>query len=644
MRRTLIPGLCLVASLAATAGQPPIVISAGRTARLSIDTPASIRVVDRAEIEASAATSLAGLLAGRGLHVSDRFGDGSDALLDLRGFGAAAGSNTLVLVDGRPLNNASDLAPPDLSTIDLGLVERVEIVQGSAGVLYGNQAVGGLVNIVTRRPEAFAAALTAGGGSYDGYEARARLFDRMDNGLGYRVSARKRETDNYREQNHSDLQDLGLRLDYDYGGRRLFFEQEYHWKHLQVPGSLFSDELAADRRQAVPDYRGDFTRSETLVSRLGLRQSLWGGWYLEGEVTYRENHNPFKLSFRGLPGQRADQNRYVWTFNPRLVGVVPLGTADLRLTLGADYEDTDYGLRTAFGPQRIGQRIYALYGQGSALVGAGLTVTGGLRWARVENGIFDGSAKTHLDDEVGVGSLGLSWRPAAGWRLFARWDQNYRFAKVDEHTNVAFGQPTGIKNQTGDSYEAGAVFDAGPVRADLTLYRLILHDEIAFDSSTFFNINLDRTRRDGAIVSAAWRPAAGWRLGGDYTYTEGRITDGPFDGERIPLVPRNEVRLYLDHDLGQGFGLRGEWRWVDEQVVGADFANDLERLDAYAVLDLVGRYRRGPWSLDLRLNNLLDERYAGTGAAGFDAGFARRAAFFPAPERNFWLTATYGFD
>jgi len=127
-----------------------VVVSATRSEQATVPTPASISVISAQEIEQSGARNVAELLRGRaGIQVSDLFGDGSGgAVFDLRGFGATAGSNTLIMVDGRRLNNGADIAAPDVTTIALKNIERIEIIQGSAGILFGNQAVGGVINII----------------------------------------------------------------------------------------------------------------------------------------------------------------------------------------------------------------------------------------------------------------------------------------------------------------------------------------------------------------------------------------------------------------------------------------------------------------------------------------------------------------
>lgn len=642
-----LPLTLALASLSAVAAEtvPTIIISASRTEQPGIVTPASITVISRQEIEEHGHRNVTELLRGRGgIQIRDLYGDGSSATIDMRGFGATAVSNTLVLVDGRRLNNASDIGALELANIDLENIERIEIVQGSAGTLYGNQAVGGVVNIITRRPRDFRAIVQTEAGDYDGYRLKVNIADRLPNGLGYRFSARKRENDNYRDNNKVDLEDTGLRLDYGLPGGGVFFELYNSDEKIENPGSLFADELRADREQSIPVYAGDYSDTRTTTGRLGLRHDLVAGWRFEGELTYRENNREFKNSFRSMAGSRSTQDRHVWGFNPRLIGRIPTPAGDALVTLGMDFEETDYKLLTSFGPQINDQDIQAAYLQAVIPLSVHWSATLGFRHAWVDNDIDTGAAPISLDDQVNVGALGFIFRPNSRWRLFARADQNYRFAAVDEHTNVVFGQPVGLENQTGVSYEIGAELSGANHRGKLLLYRLDLDDEISFDSSGFSNINLDETRRKGVILEGEWAPSGRWTLGGSYSYTNARITSGPNNGNRIPLVSRHSARLFTDVMLGPHWFLFAELQVASDKVFGSDFSNSFPRLAGYGVTNAALRYQRGAWFFSARVNNLLDKEYATSGSVGYDAGFTLREAYFPAPERNFWLTARYRFD
>jgi iron complex outermembrane receptor protein len=320
-----------------------------------------------------------------------------------------------------------------------------------------------------------------------------------------------------------------------------------------------------------------------------------------------------------------------------------MGERDLSWTLGGDLERTDYALRTAFGPQTTDQEIRALYGNVTVPVTGRWTASLGVRGARATDAIQNGGTRLRLEDRVTVGSAALRYEPTPGWTWLARWDQSFRFPTVDEHTNVVTGQPAGLATQTGDSFELGVRLGHSRWEAGLVLYRLDLDDEISFDSSTFFNLNLEATRRTGAILELDWGPVDPWRIGASYTYVDGEITAGPFAGNRIPLVPRHSGRLYLAFGPAGGVDWLAEAVLTGERVLGGDFENRFEALGGHAVLNLVAGYTAGSWRFNVRVNNLLDRRYSDTGAVGFDEDFILRDAFFPAPERSLWITARCRF-
>lgn len=641
MHKHILGALFALPAAAAHAGTDtlaPIVVSDNRSHEITSPTPASIQVIDRAEIEASGAANLATLLAGRaGIFVSDLFGDGSTVGLDMRGFGNAANNHVLVTVDGRRLNPSSDNASLYLNSVDLDNVEQVEIVQGSAAILYGNMAVGGLINIVTREPGARQLRLGGGAGSYRGREARITASERGADGWGYRINARQRDSDNYRDRNKTRLRNLSLLLDRRFADGRVFVELEQFHEHQQTPGALFADELAADRRQAA--YHGDYIDTESRRLRVGLHRSLNASWRFEGEIGRQVDDREFVQSFRAFPGTLSTQDRTITTANPRLIGRFGNST----VTVGADFERTDYLLLTAFGPQGVDQDIGALYGQWVQAIDDRTDVTVGLRHARVWNDIYDGITTTPLNDKVTVGSAGISFRPDARWRVFARAEQNYRFAKVDEHTNPVFGQPIGLKNPTGTSYELGAQYAHRGVQASVVVYRLDMQDEIGFDASGFYNINLDHTRRHGAQLSVS-APLGDTLLAGvSADLTDGKLSSGPYQGKRIPNVPRHQLRAFVDWAASNDASVYLEALHVGDRVLGADFANAYPKLASYTVVNLKLGYQRGPWQLSARINNLLDARYIATGALGYDALYNVTPGYNPAPERNLWLSASYSF-
>ena len=240
MRNYLLP--LLLVGLPVFAGVPDqlpnVIVSATRSEQTSQLTPGHITIISREQIFRSGARHLADVLRSIA-QIQDNYGDGGRATVGLRGFGATAGSNTLLLIDGRRVNN-SDIAPPDLSSISLKDVVRIEVIQGSAGILFGDQAVGGVINVITipekqSRPEPhLSVSLRAGVSSFSGRDLEATLAKRFANGLDIRFSGERREADGYRDHNNLDLTNLRADVRYRGDNGELFLELQRVKEDLEL--------------------------------------------------------------------------------------------------------------------------------------------------------------------------------------------------------------------------------------------------------------------------------------------------------------------------------------------------------------------------------------------------------------------------
>jgi iron complex outermembrane receptor protein len=627
---------------------PALVVSASRSDKVHVPHASSIKVITREEIELSGARSLPELLRGQsGVYVSDLFGDGSNASVDMRGFGSTANANTLIMVDGRKLNFATDSGTLYFNAIDLDNVEQVEITQGSSGILFGNMAVGGVINVITRKPveDVIEAALDVG--SYNSHKERVRFENILDDGWSSRLVLVNRESDNYRDHNDAETKSASLRLDKVFNGGRVFAEYEYLDDYLETPGALFLDEIAQDRQQAALTYANDYQDLKNSVFRIGFEKDLSDTHHFYMDMAYQDDDRRTLSSFRTLGSVNAVQNRETITLNPRLNATYK----NFKFTTGLDFEFTDYLLVSDFGPQGDDQAIKAAYINSSFEIHENWQLLAGVRYAEVENDISDYSGSYDLDDEITIGSVGLEYRPDKQLRVYLKVDENYRFARVDEHTNVAYLQPVGLNNQKGITYEIGTEYSSGGFVSSFSLYRLKLEDEISFDSSGYTNINLDETERNGVSISLLYGLTDNLILSGTYDYTDSQISSGPFDGNVLPLVPENRVSLIADYSI-EDATFRIEGVYVDEQYFGSDFSNGFEKMNAYTVFNLSANYQFDKMSLNVRLNNLLNEHYSETGAIGSDTAlhpggeysysymgtaYYNNPAQFTAPERSLWI-------
>lgn len=622
----------------------PVVVSATRSLQSSVPTAAAISIIDREEIEASGARHIAEVLRGRGgLQLRDTYGDGSRAVVSMRGFGANAASNTLILVDGRRLNN-SDLGAPDLNSIALKDVERIEIIQGSAGVLFGDQAVGGVINIITRTPRDFAGSVAIGAGSFAAREVRGAVADRNANGLAYRLSAETRSSDNYRDNNRQEYTNLFGRLDYQHQGNgSVFLEHQAIDENLNLPGAIFADQVATNRTQTR--FPNDYTDSRSNITRIGMQQALHENWQLEAELTDRRSDGEGILS-----NSNFTQDRHHIGFTPRIIGALPMAHGDLLLTLGADLDRTDYNITSPFGTTDNRQDQRSLYAQGVIPLTGRFSATLGARQAEVENDLTDSFSfptGTSLDDSEFVTSVGLSFAASAEWRLFARRDEVLRFPKVDEYTNTD-ATITLLKTQTGESYELGSEWQRNRHDARAVIYRLDLKNEIDYDPSASFgfggNTNLDPTQRTGLILDGHVQATDALRLGSAYGYVDAEFDRGSFAGNSIPFVAKHTLSLNAAYQLSPAWHLFGEAQYISARVPQGDYSNSLDKLSGYTVYNAALDYRIAAWKLGLRIDNITDKRYSDIAVRAFNPWPTEVTGYYPAPERSAHITAEYRFE
>lgn len=628
----------------------PIVVTATRSAQKENRLPAAVTVITREDIERSGATHVVDVLRGSGLaQVSDFFGDGSRTQIDLRGLGDGAHSSTLILVDGRRLNNP-DISAPDLNSIALKDIERIEILNGSAGALYGDQAVGGVINIITRSAQKSGSELTTSVGSFGALGARAQWTQAADSGA-LRLSAESRDRDNYRDHNRLRYRNVFGYGETRIGETRVFAEAGYVDEQLDTPGALFAAEVAQDRRQSTANFANDFSDTRTRTGRIGASLPIRPDWTLDAEASHRRSDGTFRLAFAccGPSTQDSSQDREINAINPRLVGRFATAGGEAALTVGADVQTARYQLISPLGTQRNQQDVRDIYAQLVLPLSSRLETTLGARAGRVQNEVFDGFTfvtPTRFHDSQQASQIGFALNVSDALRLFARHDGSFRYAKVDEFTNA--GAPAGsnlnpLRTQTGDSYEVGSEWAAGLWTAHVNVYRLDLDDELAFDPSSFSNINLGATRRDGQTLSLAWQALPSLRLGLAYRHVDAQVKAGSFAGNTVPLVAQDSGQLSADLRLPAHFTARVEWLGVGARTFSGDFDNTLPALAGHGVINTVLVRKYGAWQSSLRINNLLNQKYSEYGVSALDGSFSEAAAFFPSPGVNASFEVGYRF-
>ena len=211
----LIVTTCLSATptVAATADEGAIIVTADRFPNNSLDQPIALQVITADEIRDSSATTVGEVLGKLGgVHTRINPLGVPDSPVDLRGFGMSGDQNTLILVNGQRLSE-NELASARLSSIPLDAIERIEILRGAGAVLYGGGATGGTINIITQSPLNLpnGGNVSAIAGSHDLRELRGG-FRVGGAGWGLDLRAQHTESDNYRDNNRFEQDSINGEL------------------------------------------------------------------------------------------------------------------------------------------------------------------------------------------------------------------------------------------------------------------------------------------------------------------------------------------------------------------------------------------------------------------------------------------------
>ena len=653
--RTFLAGVCVAAlSPASFADLGPIVITPTRTAQAENISSATVYVITGGEIEDSGARTTSELLRGiPGVQVDDLFGNGTETSISVRGFSATANANTLVLVNGRRINH-SDTASPDIHHIFPRDIERIEVLVGSAGSLYGDQAVGGVINIITRKSGKDLHRVSTTLGSYDYRGVAFSSTRQLSDSLGYRLSAETFSADHYRDHNAEENSNFQGVVEYRQQHDSFFIEVQQIKDELELPGALLENEFDQDPTQFNAGFIDDFISEDTSVYRFVYERDLAEHKFYLDAAHYKTDAD-VEQSFRNTPsGAAGFTKRENNSINPKLSGSLAGGVAT-DYVLGIDLEETDFDLNipNAFGVATSNSRqdTESLYFQLIPRLTEKLHLTFGMRRSDIEKDLDYADAlstptRARVEDDVTVKELGLAYYLDDQTRLSVRYDENFRFAKIDEQSRTL--ADTILDTQTGESVELGIQLTRGVHQLTASVYRLTLEDEIVFDPTLGpdfgfgpigLNVNLDETRRDGLTLSLLSQLSQVFALKTDIGLVDAKYESGFFAGNEISGVADRIARLRGDYRFNDSVTGYLEYHYSSAKYAQGDNANEFGKLGSITVINAGIGYQYRAWDVNFRINNLADEKHA-----EFVTNNGFGAAYQPSPDRIFTLTAGYSFE
>ena len=619
-----------------------IVVTATRYEEKTTSVPAYVTVISEEDIQESTAQTIPDLLRMEvGIHVSDITGNRRTFAVDLRGFGETASFNTLVLVDGRRVNEP-DLSGVDWTVIPLERVKRIEIIRGGSGsVLYGDNAAGGVINIITKEGDTLKGGGEIATGSYSTFKSDAYASGSLDD-LSFYLSGRYFTSDGYRENSDTEAKDLGVNLNY-YADSilKLYISSGYHKDNTGLPGALKESDFAEGISRTGSTHPNDFADVEDYYVQAAPEIYLSTDNVVKVDVSFRKRN---WLSFATGDWGNFTGNSEITTviLSPQVLIKNSIDKVRNNLILGVDYRNADNDIVNEslfFGFSSTGmfdlkKNDYGYYFHDEINIADSLYVSGGYRHDRAEF-TFIPSRPKRVGMDGDAYTAGVNYVFLKKSYVYCSFARSFRYPLLDElYSFVTNTVNTGLVPQTSDDYEAGArCYFSDKAYAHLNFFRINTRNEIFFNPMTFTNENLDgKTRRYGTEVSLNAEVNKWLTVRGGYSYLNAKIKGGEFKGNNVPDVPKHKATVEAVSSLGRGFTFMVNGVYIGGRPFVSDFANAFDNQSSYLVFNSKISYQWKSLRIFLDINNLTDKEYSEYGVIG---GFPPEKSFYPSPERNF---------
>ncbi len=582
----------------------PVSITATRFSADPDTLPLGVSVVTARQIaEIGAASVNEALMKLLGIPGRIDLNGGGDYTLDLRGFGATADSNQVVIVDGVRLSEA-DISGARMAGIPIESVERIEVVRGSGSVLYGEGATAGVIVITTKGGAG--SARENGGYAYAAAgedhlrELRAGVTV-VAGGFSADVSANRRRSDNHRDNFRSETDGVSLLGQWRGEGLRIGFQFAQDDLDSGLPGALTLAQYRSNPRQAsTPNDQGSIRNERRGV----FVEAALAQWQLALDAGWRDK------------ALHSDFSGYIYAYD------VDAENYALRAKRSGRWGDVEHALVLGLDRGMWRRVVPGLYGSVATQDSTAVylrdeaTLPGGLRLsagARSESIDKRNSASAQLIDErEHAWELGALLPLSGSAGLYGRVGRSFRLPNVDEFSYTSGGAE--LRPQTSRDAELGLRWADAGRRVDLRVYRSALRNEIGFDplaadpfgGMSGANVNFDDTRRQGVELEASAPVTPTLSVGLAGALRRSTFTAGPYDGRDVPLAPERTLSLRGNWAPGAGHSVTAIMNRVASQH--ADFGNTCS-IPTYTTLDLRYAYQMDGLELAVGASNVTDRTY-----------------------------------
>ncbi len=549
-----------------------VVVTATRTEQLVSEVLTDVTVIDRQAIERSGAVGVADVLSSYpSVQFARNGGAGNTTSLFIRG---ANTNQTAVYVDGVRIESQSGSGGFTWQTLPLAQIDRIEILRGPAAAIYGSDAIGGVVQVFTRRGEgAFQPYAGVGAGTYNTYQVNAG-FTGAQAQWDYAVGATKEKSQgfNVKQGNNSDIDGydshsetarLGLQINKDH----------------KLEATLLQSRMDAQYDSSSVE---DDHNVET-IQTTGLNWTAqWTPGYQSKLLLTRSRYD-----YITQPGSKYATNTVLRNYV--FQNDYSMDIHRFQANLERREDALDNTSTTPAGTERS---------QNALALGYGLML---------EQHSLQLNARHDTDSDFGdknTAQAAYAYELNDAWQLRASAGSAFRAPTLFQRF-YKYGGNAGLEPESSDNIEAGLKYAYQNDSLSLVAYRNRISNLIDYFYATGecnCYENIDHARLQGLTLSVATR-YRDVKFSGSYDRLDAKNTD---TGKALARRADNSLKLAADTQW-QAWQLGGEWQWVDKRF---DDNDNTSVLSAFQLFNLWGqRQIDKDYSLLLRLNNAFDQSY-----------------------------------
>ena len=548
------------------------------------------------------------------LNISSSYGNKFAPRIDMRGYGIGDGyENIVITVNGRRLNNI-DMSPQLLSSIPLENIKKIEILKGNGSVEYGDGANAGVINIITKDFK---------GVSFKSY-AGSHGLEHIDSSFGVNLG-KKVLLEGFIDHTKSD----GDKIISDDGTRNKSKDTNKGFKLTYKPSKKLELFIGKTYSNIDINYANALSLSEFNEDPKTIPSPVWGTQYtrqtydtnvLSGGVKYilneyytfdaKVNKEKKVSSYYGVGSGYTNIYNYIYdSYNAN----INYSGDQIKAVVGVQKFDGEREGTNDTTKDNLGfylRTIFAIKDYHISL---------GARNEKVKYHFRDLLSDLSHDDSLQAYEIGINKKLSKNSSIFANYNRSFQSPDIDRLFSYNFStfkyEFNGfIKPMKVDNYTVGYSNFSYPNNLKLTFFFANVKDEIYYNSITWVNTNLDKTRKYGFEFEDKYIIHYNLYTKVNYSYIDTKIiknsSNPSIEGNEIPGVSRHNLKLTLGYNPNYKTALLVSHTYRSKTYAMSDFDESFGEMKSYNSTDFSINYKFKKINLFAKINNIFDKKNA----------------------------------